>query len=193
MPGRIVNLLENDLLQALPLYVLMGVLLDRLAVDDGAVSHVLLAAAAADRAAPLVAGLGLGALLGPMSGSVGASVLGLSRAVEPRLGGRRRAAPTRQALVAVASTLGVVVPPSLVLILLGDAMLDRAHHRQQRHAPHGSHHQHAGRVARRAAAGRRSARCAWWSPGWSDAACAARDGQCAPTSGRRLPNWRCPR
>ena len=31
--------------------------------------------------------------------------------------------PTRAALVAVASTLGVVIPPSLVLILLGDAML----------------------------------------------------------------------
>src|SRR4029450_5139619 len=32
LPGRIVNLLENDLLQALPLYVLMGVLLNRMAV-----------------------------------------------------------------------------------------------------------------------------------------------------------------
>ena len=34
LPGRLVNLLENDLLQALPLYVLMGLLLDRLPVAD---------------------------------------------------------------------------------------------------------------------------------------------------------------
>ena len=34
LPGRLVNLLENDLLQALPLYVLMGLLLDRLPVAE---------------------------------------------------------------------------------------------------------------------------------------------------------------
>jgi tripartite ATP-independent transporter DctM subunit len=67
--------------------------------------------------------MGLGALLGPMNGSVGASVLGLSKVVAPRLAARDVPEPTRAALVAVASTLGVVIPPSLVLILLGDAML----------------------------------------------------------------------
>jgi TRAP-type mannitol/chloroaromatic compound transport system permease large subunit len=68
--------------------------------------------------------MGLGALLGPMNGSVGASVLGLSRVVAPRLAERGIPPPLRYAAVAVASTLGVVIPPSLVLILLGDAMLN---------------------------------------------------------------------
>src|SRR5439155_8482976 len=72
---------------------------------------------------PLVSGMILGALLGPMNGSVGASVLGLSRVVSPRLAAEGIPAPNRHALVAVASTLGVLVPPSLVLILLSDAML----------------------------------------------------------------------
>jgi TRAP-type mannitol/chloroaromatic compound transport system permease large subunit len=58
-----------------------------------------------------------------MNGSVGASVLALSRIVAPRLAAEGIAAPHRHALVAVASTLGVLVPPSLVLILLSDAML----------------------------------------------------------------------
>src|SRR5262249_23763209 len=62
-------------------------------------------------------------LLGPMSGSVGASVLALSRALEPTLAAVGLPAALRHATIAVASTLGVVVPPSLVLILLGDAML----------------------------------------------------------------------
>src|SRR5256714_11916617 len=70
-----------------------------------------------------MSGTVLGALLGPMNGSVGASVLALSRVVAPRLAAHGVAEPTRAALVAVASTLGVVIPPSLVLILLGDAML----------------------------------------------------------------------
>jgi TRAP-type mannitol/chloroaromatic compound transport system permease large subunit len=65
----------------------------------------------------------LGALLGPMNGSVGASVLGLSRVVSPRLKAEGIPAPSRHAIIAVASTLGVLVPPSLVLILLSDAML----------------------------------------------------------------------
>src|SRR6202035_5237852 len=73
--------------------------------------------------APLVSGMMLGALLGPMNGSVGASVLGLSRVVSPRLAAEGLPAPNRHAIIAVASTLGVLVPPSLVLILLSDAML----------------------------------------------------------------------
>ena len=122
LPGRLVNLFENDLLQALPLYVLMGLLLDRLPVAD-ALYRVGLAILPRGGAAQLVAGMGLGALLGPMNGSVGASVLGLSKVVAPRLAAHGVNEPTRAALVAVASTLGVVIPPSLVLILLGDAML----------------------------------------------------------------------
>jgi TRAP-type mannitol/chloroaromatic compound transport system permease large subunit len=58
-----------------------------------------------------------------MSGSVGASVLALARAVEPSLNAAGLPTPLRHATIAVASTLGVVIPPSLVLILLGDTML----------------------------------------------------------------------
>ena len=65
----------------------------------------------------------LGALLGPMNGSVGASVLGLSRVVAPRLDRARRAGGDARRRNRGRSTLGVLVPPSLVLILLGDAML----------------------------------------------------------------------
>jgi tripartite ATP-independent transporter DctM subunit len=122
LPGRLVNLLENDLLQALPLYVLMGLLLDRLPVAE-ALYRTCLAILPRGPAAQLMSGTALGALLGPMNGSVGASVLALSRVVAPRLERHGVPEPTRAALVAVASTLGVVIPPSLVLILLGDAML----------------------------------------------------------------------
>jgi tripartite ATP-independent transporter DctM subunit len=122
LPARLINLFENDLLQALPLYVTMGLLLDRLPVADALyrTSNALLPR---KPSAPLVSGMLLGALLGPMNGSVGASVLGLSRVVAPRLAAEGIPAQNRHALVAVASTLGVLVPPSLVLILLSDAML----------------------------------------------------------------------
>ena len=122
LPTRLINLLENDLLQALPLYVTMGLLLDRLPVAD-ALYRASNAVLPRKPSAPLVSGMLLGALLGPMNGSVGASVLGLSRVVSPRLAAEGIPAPERHAIIAVASTLGVLVPPSLVLILLSDAML----------------------------------------------------------------------
>jgi tripartite ATP-independent transporter DctM subunit len=125
LPARIIGLLESDILQALPLYVLMGALLNRLPLAD-----ILFRAGtrglARSRAGPLLAALGLGALLAPMSGSVGASVASLSRIVQPKLVASGVAPAQSLAAICVASTLGVVVPPSLVLILLGDAML-RAH------------------------------------------------------------------
>ena len=125
LPSRIIGLLENDLLQALPLYVLMGSLLNRLPLADR-LFRCGMALGGRSRAAPSLATLGLGALLAPMNGSVGASVAMLSRSVAPKLANNGVPAAESTALVCVASTLGVVIPPSLVLILLGDAML-RAH------------------------------------------------------------------
>src|ERR1700674_2777114 len=122
LPNRLINLFENDLLQALPLYVMMGLLLDRLPVAD-ALYRAGLAVLPRRPSAPLVSGMALGALLGPMNGSVGASVLALSRVIAPRLAESGVPKPTQFAAVAVASTLGVVIPPSLELILLGEAML----------------------------------------------------------------------
>jgi TRAP-type mannitol/chloroaromatic compound transport system permease large subunit len=122
LPGRLINLLEYDLLQALPLYVFMGVLLEQLPIAD-ALFRTSLRILPRSAAAPVISGLSLGALLGPMNGSVGASVLSLSRSVNPRLLASGVSLPLRYATIAVASTLGVVIPPSLVLILLGDAML----------------------------------------------------------------------
>jgi tripartite ATP-independent transporter DctM subunit len=122
LPSRLVNLLESDLLQALPLYILIGGLLDRLPVAD-ALFRSIVRLVRGSPAGPAVAAVSLGALLGPMNGSVGATVVALSKSVEPHLAESRMPAPSRHALIAVASTLGIVVPPSLVLILLGDAMM----------------------------------------------------------------------
>ena len=122
LPGRLINLFESDLLQALPLYVTMGLLLNRLPVAD-ALYRASIAVLPRKPQAPMVSGMLLGALLGPMNGSVGASVLGLARVVAPKLAAEGVPAARREALIAVASTLGVLVPPSLVLILLSDTML----------------------------------------------------------------------
>src|SRR5262249_57116448 len=106
LPSRLINLLETDLLQALPLYVTMGLLLDRLPVAD-ALYRAGLSLLPRRPSAPLVSGMALGALLGPMNGSVGASVLALSRVVAPRLAESRVPKPTPFAAVAGAGTLAL--------------------------------------------------------------------------------------
>ena len=125
LPSRVLGLLENDLLQAMPLYVFMGALLNRLPLAEILMRVGSGVLARTGAGAPL-AGLGLGVLLAPMNGSVGAGVAMLARTVLPRLDAGGMEAERGAALVTVTSTLGVVIPPSLVLILLSDAML-RAH------------------------------------------------------------------
>ena len=122
LPARLITLLENDLLQALPLYVFIGIMLDRVPVIltlYNSLRHLLGKSTGALAATPVA----IGALLGPMNGSVGASVLSLYRSLYPRLIENGLPAATAQSLIATTSTLGVVIPPSLVLILLGDAMM----------------------------------------------------------------------
>ncbi|MFO1262567.1 MAG: TRAP transporter large permease subunit [Rhodoferax sp.] len=120
---RTLGLLEHDLLQALPLYVFIGVLLQRLTVAD-ALFATLARLPGRGAASTALAAMGVGTLVAPMNGSVASTSALLARLVAPRLG--RMDAGAATALVSVAATIGVVVPPSLVLILLGDAML-RAH------------------------------------------------------------------
>ena len=122
---RLVGLLEQDLLQALPLYALVGALLNRLPLaaqlHRGGQWLLWRSAGAAEMSA-----LTVGALLAPMNGSVGASLHLLARGLAPGLAAAGVPAAEAGATLCVAGTLGVVVPPSLVLLLLGDAMM-RAH------------------------------------------------------------------
>jgi TRAP-type mannitol/chloroaromatic compound transport system permease large subunit len=109
------------------IYGLVGALLVRLDLAGsvyGGLRHAL--RPLLPRAAAPLSGLLLGALLAPVNGSVGASLVTLNRSTASSHGVDGVTANQRTALVAVASTLGVLIPPSLVLLLLGDAML-RAH------------------------------------------------------------------
>ena len=121
--ARLQALLEGDLLQALPLFVMMGATMNRLPL----VESLFRTGSALGRngaAAQRLSALAIGALVAPMNGSVGASVSMLSRGVAPLLARAGVPPAERVALVAAASTLGVAIPPSLVLLFLGDAMLN---------------------------------------------------------------------
>ena len=158
LPGRLINLFDNDLLQALPLYVTMGLLLGRLPVADALyrTSNALLPKRAS---APLVSGMLLGALLGPMNGSVGASVLGLlarggaAAHRRRRAGGdaRRHHRGRHHARRAGAALAGAHSAQR--------RHVERAHLCGNADRPHRSRHQYAGRFSRRLGAGRDLSDC----------------------------------
>ncbi|MFT4099319.1 MAG: hypothetical protein QM651_19525, partial [Rhodoblastus sp.] len=81
---RLQALLEGDLLQALPLFVMMGVTLNRLPLVES-LFRTGVALGRRSAAAPRLTALAIGALTAPMNGSVGASVAMLSRGVAPLL------------------------------------------------------------------------------------------------------------
>jgi len=110
LPARIVGLLEHDLLQALPLYALIGALLHRLPIASllyRAGERVFARTGAGGE----MSALALGAMLAPMNGSVGASVHALAPRVAPALAARGVAPAEAAATICVASTLGIVIPP----------------------------------------------------------------------------------
>lgn len=126
MGERMVGLLADDLLQAIVIFVFIGILLHKLPIADAVYEVLYRVVLRRSRPAvrQAVASLSLGAMVAPMNGSAASSAALMGRLLGPRL---RRQHPARStALLGAAATIGVVVPPSLVLLLLGDAMM-RAH------------------------------------------------------------------
>ena len=101
LPSRLVGLLENDLLQALPLVRADGRAAQPPAARRHPVSRRRGAARRARAPARRSPRSALGALLAPMNGSVGASVAMLSRTVHPPPAARRRAAGASAAALVV--------------------------------------------------------------------------------------------
>ena len=126
---RLVGLLEHDLLQAVALYALVGALLRHVDLAGRvyeAARRVLSALGLRRLPGHALAGFFVGGLVAPLNGSVAASAHVMAHAVVPRWRAAGMSAGSSTGLAAASATLGSIVPPSLVLLLLGDAMM-RAH------------------------------------------------------------------
>lgn len=121
LPLRLIGLMDNDLLQAIPLFIYLGVLLQQTTLANELVGTM--ASLFGRRAGGLaVSTVLIGALLAPTTGTIGATVLTLGMLMLPSM---LRAGYDRSlacGLVAGAGTFGTVMPPSIILILLADQM-----------------------------------------------------------------------
>lgn len=121
LPARIYGVVSNYQWLAIPLFVFMGVMLEksRLAEDLlDVVGHL----AGGLKGGMALGIIGVGVLMGATTGIVGATVITLGLLTLPTLMRRGYNPGVACGAICASGTLGQIIPPSLILILLADIM-----------------------------------------------------------------------
>jgi len=121
LPARIYGVVANYQWLAIPLFVFMGVMLEksRLAEDLlDVVGHL----AGRLRGGMAIGIIGVGVLMGATTGIVGATVITLGLLTLPTLLRRGYDPGIACGAICASGTLGQIIPPSLILILLSDIL-----------------------------------------------------------------------
>jgi len=118
---RIFGIMQNITLMAVPLFIFMGLILERSKMAE----ELLLSVAklfGRVRGGLAIAVVLVGALLGASTGIVGATVVMMSLIALPLMLKNRYSPSLSAGVIASSGTLGQIIPPSVVLIILGDQM-----------------------------------------------------------------------
>ncbi|NND59328.1 MAG: TRAP transporter large permease subunit [Gammaproteobacteria bacterium] len=122
MPSRIYgNIMNNQILVAVPLFIFMGVMLERARIAESLLDTL---SALFGR---MRGGLGLGVLivgvlLAASTGIVGATVVTMGLLSLPTMLRRGYDPAVATGTICASGTLGQIIPPSIVLVLLGDVL-----------------------------------------------------------------------
>jgi tripartite ATP-independent transporter DctM subunit len=121
LPNRVFGVMTNETLIAVPLFVFMGVMLERSRVAESLLDTMALLFG------PLRGGLGIsvtvvGMLLAASTGIVGATVVTMGLLSLPTMMRRNYDPSIAAGTICASGTLGQIIPPSIVLVLLGDVL-----------------------------------------------------------------------
>ncbi|WP_338668542.1 TRAP transporter large permease [Pseudodesulfovibrio methanolicus] len=119
LPMRIWGTMTNQTLLAVPLFIFMGVMLERsgLAEDLLETMALLFGRMCGGLAVSVVI---VGMLLGASTGIVGATVVTMGLISLPTMLRRGYQTELATGVISASGTLGQIIPPSIVLVLLGD-------------------------------------------------------------------------
>ena len=120
-PSRLFGIMNNETLIAVPLFVFMGVMLQRSNIAEELLD------AMASLFGNLRGGLGIsvilvGMLLAASTGIVGATVVTMGLLSLPTMLKRGYQAEISTGVICASGTLGQIIPPSIILVLLGDVL-----------------------------------------------------------------------
>ncbi|MBT4832925.1 MAG: TRAP transporter large permease subunit [Porticoccaceae bacterium] len=121
VPNRLFGTMDNTTLIAVPLFVLMGVMLEKSRLSEDLLESM------ADLLGGFRSGLGIsvvvvGALLAASTGIVGATVVTMGLMSLPTMLKRGYSPAQATGVIAATGTLGQIIPPSIALVLLGDTL-----------------------------------------------------------------------
>lgn len=136
-PNRVFGVMGNETLVAVPLFVFMGVMLERSRIAESLLEAVA-ALFGRVRGGLVVAVLLVGALLAASTGIVGATVVAMGLISLPTMLRNGYCPRLASGAICASGTLGQVIPPSIVLVLLGDQLgnaFQQAQLRQGVYAP----------------------------------------------------------
>ncbi|WP_197972137.1 TRAP transporter large permease subunit [Nitrosophilus labii] len=121
LPMRIYGIMQNFTLMAVPLFILMGLILEKSDLAKNLLEN--LGAAFGEIRGGLAASIVIvGAILAAATGIVGASVVMMSIISLPIMLKYGYDKSLATGTIAASGTLGQIIPPSIVLIILGDVM-----------------------------------------------------------------------
>lgn len=121
IPNRLFGIMTNQTLIAVPLFVLMGVTLEKTKIAERLLESMSRAFGG------LPGGLGLsvtivGMLMAASTGIVGATVVTMGLMALPAMLKARYNVPLATGTICATGTLGQIIPPSIALVLLGDVL-----------------------------------------------------------------------
>ena len=121
LPLRIWGVMTNYVLMAVPLFVYMGVMLEKSGLAEEMLETMALLFGRL-RGGLAVSVILVGALLGASTGIVGATVVTMGLLSLPTMLRRGYSPEVATGTIAAAGTLGQIIPPSVVLVLLGSIL-----------------------------------------------------------------------
>ena len=121
LPFRVYGIMNNSTLMAVPLFIMMGLILEK----SGMAQKLLMSMSAMFKG--VRGGLGVsvvlvGAILAASTGIVSASVVMMSVIALPLMINAGYDKSLASGTIAASGTLGQIIPPSIILIVLGDVM-----------------------------------------------------------------------
>ena len=121
VPLRIWGVMQNFTLVAVPLFVFMGITLERSGLAEDLLETMALLFGRL-RGGLSIAVIVVGTLLAASTGIVGATVVTMGLLALPTMVRRNYAPELATGTIAASGTLGQIIPPSIVLVVLADIM-----------------------------------------------------------------------
>ena len=121
LPSRLYGTMTNETLMAVPLFIFMGITLEKAKIAEDLL-ETMSALFGNFRGGLAISVILVGMLLAASTGIVGATVVTMGLLSLPSMMKRGYAQSLSTGVIAASGTLGQIIPPSIVLVLLGDVL-----------------------------------------------------------------------